>query len=62
MNLMNTYYKVAQKNPNELGLYDMSGGLLEWCHSDYYQADYYQNSPQNNPQGPEFPGEEKYLK
>lgn len=46
------YYNVATKKPNELGIYDMSGGLLEWC-SDFYQADYYENSPELNPQGPE---------
>jgi formylglycine-generating enzyme required for sulfatase activity len=33
-------YIVASKLPNELGIYDMSGGQLEWC-SDYYKEDYY---------------------
>ncbi len=41
--------------PNELGLYDLSGGLWEWC-SDVYDADYYANSEATNPQGPEASG------
>ncbi len=39
------------KQPNELGLYDMSGNLLEWCW-DWFGWDYYQNSPGKDPQGP----------
>lgn len=43
---------VAQKRPNELGIYDMSGSVDEWC-SDYYSARYYEVSPRYNPQGPD---------
>ncbi|WP_250656683.1 formylglycine-generating enzyme family protein [Alkalimarinus coralli] len=38
--------------PNPLGLYDMSGNASEWV-LDNYQPDYYENSPELNPQGPE---------
>ena len=42
-------HPVATKKANELGLYDMSGNVLEWC-NDWY-GDYHSNS-QTNPTGP----------
>ena len=41
-------HPVKQKAPNELGLYDMSGNVWEWC-QDYFDDSYYSKSPMNNP-------------
>lgn len=53
--LFNSEYSarpIGTKYSNELGIYDMSGGVYEWC-SDFYTDDYSNIKNDNNPQGPD---------
>lgn len=43
------HHPVKAKQANELGIYDMSGNVREWC-QDWY--DRYSSDSQTNPQGP----------
>jgi formylglycine-generating enzyme required for sulfatase activity len=42
-------HPVGEKYPNELGIYDMSGNIFEYCNDRY---GYYTDSAQTNPAGP----------
>lgn len=45
----NKTFDVASFAPNELGIYDMSGNVMEWCH-DWFGS--YNRFAQTDPQGP----------
>ena len=60
----NTFYSpniVKTMMPNELGIYDMSGNLYEWC-SDFHDDKYYASSPLDNPTGPGVSGKRRVIR
>lgn len=52
--------KVGSYPANGYGLFDMSGNVLEWVW-DFYDKDYYLESPYDNPQGPLY-GEQRCIR
>ena len=47
----NGMHQVGQKSANSFGLYDILGNVREWV-IDWYDQNYYQNSPSQDPSGP----------
>ena len=53
-------HTIGSKRPNELGIYDMSGNVKEWC-NDWFGKYYYSESPELKPQGPDI-GKRKVIR
>jgi formylglycine-generating enzyme len=51
---------VGSYRPNELGLHDMTGNVLQWI-NDWYGKNYYGESPKDNPRGPDS-GQHRVLR
>lgn len=53
-------HPVGQKRPNELGIYDMSGNVWEWC-ADWYDRNFYSISQIKNPKN-SVPGSQRVCR
>jgi sulfatase modifying factor 1 len=53
------HHPIGQKRPNAYGLYDMTGNVHEWV-ADWYDSSYYEESPRDNPRGPNRGGDRVY--
>ena len=47
-NARNQTHPVGSLQPNQLGIYDMTGNVSEWC-EDYYSEAFYRSSTRKNP-------------
>jgi formylglycine-generating enzyme required for sulfatase activity len=55
-----THVGTFEEGKSPYGIYDMAGNVWEWV-SDWYDPDYYKNSPSKNPTGPPT-GESKVIR